>query len=63
MTVTPKPTITVRVSGPVGSGKSYVLTRIKEMVKRNLEKASLSMPQLWTTSVSVGRMSCFRSNS
>ncbi len=39
MTVTPKPTITVRVSGPVGSGKSYVLTRIKEMVKKEFGKS------------------------
>ena len=34
MTQTLNPVITVTVSGPVGSGKSYVLARIEEMVKQ-----------------------------
>ncbi|EPC7779436.1 ABC transporter ATPase, partial [Salmonella enterica subsp. enterica serovar Montevideo] len=36
MTHTLNPVITVTVSGPVGSGKSYVLARIEEMVKQEL---------------------------
>ncbi|MEN1314793.1 hypothetical protein AAIG91_34730, partial [Pseudomonas aeruginosa] len=36
MTQTLNPVITVTVSGPVGSGKSYVLARIEEMVKQEL---------------------------
>lgn len=34
MTQTLNPVITVTVSGPVGSGKSYVLARIEEVVKQ-----------------------------
>ncbi|WP_097506884.1 ABC transporter ATPase [Escherichia coli] len=34
MTQTLNPVITVTVSGPVGSGKSYILARIEEMVKQ-----------------------------
>lgn len=34
MTHTLNPVITVTVSGPVGSGKSYVLARIEEVVKQ-----------------------------
>ena len=36
MTHTLNPVITVTVSGPVGSGKSYVLARIEEVVKQEL---------------------------
>ncbi|WP_252148894.1 hypothetical protein [Escherichia coli] len=46
MTHTLNPVITVTVSGPVGSGKSYVLARIEEMV----ETASLSMLLTWRMS-------------
>ncbi|EJN0869862.1 hypothetical protein NPF54_005263, partial [Escherichia coli] len=34
MTQTLNPVITVTVSGPVGSGKSYILARIEEVVKQ-----------------------------
>lgn len=50
MTQTLNPVITVTVSGPVGSGKSYVLARIEEVVKQEFETASLSTPQTWTVS-------------
>lgn len=50
MTHTLNPVITVTVSGPVGSGKSYVLARIEEMVKQELETASLSMLLTWRMS-------------
>ncbi|EFD7699321.1 hypothetical protein F1B47_14355 [Escherichia coli] len=34
MTVTLNPTITVSVSGPVGSGKSFILARTEEIIKQ-----------------------------
>ncbi|MGS3515612.1 hypothetical protein [Escherichia coli] len=38
MTQTLNPVITVTVSGPVGSGKSYVLARIEESGETGIRK-------------------------